>query len=92
LKLLLDEMYTGLKDFLEAMGWGVQTVQESGLRGKDDKVVAQYAKENDLLLVTQESLPAEICDILGAKYVYIGPKETAQIVDQLIKKKYPDKK
>jgi hypothetical protein len=33
LGLLLDEMYAGLKEHFEVLGWEVETVQEAGLGG-----------------------------------------------------------
>ncbi len=32
LRLLLDEMYAGLKEYFETLGWEVLTVQEVGCR------------------------------------------------------------
>jgi len=32
LKLLLDEMYAGLKEYFEILGWNVLTVQDAGLQ------------------------------------------------------------
>jgi predicted nuclease of predicted toxin-antitoxin system len=92
MQILLDEMYTGLKELLKAMGWEVTTVQECGLQGKEDREVATYAYEHAQLLVTQDSLPAEIADILGGKNVLVRPKDVAQIVGKMILEKYPDLK
>ena len=44
MKLLLDEMYTGLKDHLEILGWEVETVRDAGITGKQDREIAEYAK------------------------------------------------
>ena len=41
MKILLDEMYSGLKEYFEILGWNVITVQEAGLRGAKDKDVAE---------------------------------------------------
>jgi hypothetical protein len=32
MKLLLDEMYAGLKEYFETLGYQVQTAQEAGLK------------------------------------------------------------
>ena len=92
MKLLLDEMYTGLKELLKAMNWEVTTVPECELQGKEDREVAKYAHDHGYLLVTQDSLPAEILDIFGGKYVLIRPKDVAQIVNKMILEKYPELK
>lgn len=88
MKILLDEMYTGLKPFLQTMGYETVTVQECGLQGKDDTVVARYAFENKLTLVTQDDLPAQLSDIMGGTSIQIRPKDIARIVDILIREKF----
>ena len=52
MKLLLDEMYTGLKDHLTVLGWEVETVRDAGITGKQDREIAEHAKRHGLLLVT----------------------------------------
>lgn len=89
MKILLDEMYSGLKEYFEVLGWDVITVQEAGLRGAKDRKVAQYASENDLLLVTQDQKPAELMNLKGAKYVLISSAMIAKMADQKIREKYP---
>lgn len=54
MQILLDEMYTGLKEYLEVLGWDVTTVQEQGLSGGKDREVVEHAKKEGLLLVTQD--------------------------------------
>jgi hypothetical protein len=36
LKLLLDEMYTGLKEYFRISGWQAVIVDDEGLSGKKD--------------------------------------------------------
>ena len=88
MKLLLDEMYTGLKDHLEVMGWEVETVKEAGMSGREDRRIAEYAAENGLLLVTQDQKPAELAELMGARYVFITSAAVAQMVDREIRGKY----
>ncbi|MBN1784577.1 MAG: DUF5615 family PIN-like protein [Candidatus Bathyarchaeota archaeon] len=90
MKILLDEMYSGLKEYFEILGWNVLTVHEAGLRGAKDKTVAQYAAENNLLLVTEDQKPAELMHLKDAKYVLISNALIAKIADQKIREKYPD--
>lgn len=89
MKLLLDEMYAGLREYFEILGWEVKTVQEVGLQGAKDKDVVEYALENNLLLVTQDQKPAELSNLKGAKYVLISNAMIAKIADQKIREKYP---
>ena len=90
LKLLLDEMYAGLKEYFEILGWAVMTVQDAGLQGAKDKAIVEYAKNNNLLFVTQDQKPAELADLKGVKYVLISNAMIAKIADAKIREKYPN--
>ncbi len=90
MKLLLDEMYAGLKEYFEVMGWEVITVQDTGLQGTKDRGVVEYAKEKNLLLITQDQKPADLAGLLGIKCVLISNALIAKIADAKIKEKYPD--
>ncbi len=89
MKLLLDEMYAGLKEYFEILGWDVITVQEAGLRGAKDRAVVEYALNNNLLLVTQDQKPADLSHLKGAKCVLISNAMIAKIADEKIREKYP---
>ena len=92
MKILLDEMFAGLKEYFEILGWDVLTVQDAGLRGAKDRAVAEYALENNLLLVTEDQKPAELMHLKGAKYILISNAMIAKIADEKIREKYPDLK
>ena len=92
LKLLLDEMYTGLKEYFETLGWEVMTIQDIGLKGTSDRKVIEYAKNNGLLIVTQDQKPADLADLKGVPYVLISNKMIARMADAKIREKYPDLK
>lgn len=88
MKLLLDEMYAGLKEYFETLGYDVVTVQEAGLKGAKDRTVVEYAKKQGLLLVTEDQKSAELSELLGVKCIFISNLLIAQIVDQKIKATY----
>ena len=90
MKLLLDEMYAGLKEYFEVLGWEALTAQGAGLQGAKDKGIVEYAKNNNLLLVTQDQKPADLADLLGVKYVLISNAMIAKIADAKIREKYPN--
>ena len=90
MKILLDEMFAGLKEYFEILGWEVITVQEAGLRGAKDRTVVEYALNNNLLLVTEDQKPAELAHLKGAKYVLISNAMIAKIADEKIREKYAD--
>jgi predicted nuclease of predicted toxin-antitoxin system len=88
MKLLLDEMYAGLKEYFETLGYEVQTAQEAGLKAAKDRDVVEYARKNDLVLVTQDQKPAELAELTGAKCVLISNGMIAKIADEKIKQMY----
>jgi len=90
LKLLLDEMYAGLKEYFEALGWGVVTVHDAGLKAAKDRDIVEYAKKNGLLLITQDQKPADLAGLIGVKYVLISNALVTKIADAKIREKYPD--
>jgi predicted nuclease of predicted toxin-antitoxin system len=92
LKLLLDEMYAGLKEYFETLGWEVLTAQDAGLKGASDKDIVEYARSHGLLLITQDQKPAELADLTGVKYVLISNAMIAKIADEKIRERYPDSK
>lgn len=88
LKLMLDEMCAGLKEYFETLGWEALTVQEVGLQAAKDKDIVEYARQNDLLLVTQDQKPAELAELRGVKSVLISNAMIAKITDEKIREKY----
>ena len=85
MKLLLDEMYAGLKEYFETLGYEVLTAQEAGLKSAKDRDVVEYAGKNNLLLITQDQKPAELADLLGVKCIFISNLMIAKLVDEKIK-------
>jgi predicted nuclease of predicted toxin-antitoxin system len=88
LKLLLDEMYAGLKEYFETLGWEVLSAQDAGLKGACDKDIVEYAGSHNLLLITQDQKPAELAEMVGVKYVLISNAMIARMADAKIKEKY----
>lgn len=85
MKLLLDEMYAGLKEYFEALGYEVQTAQDSGLKGANDREIVEFAAKYKLLLVTEDQKPAELAEILGVKCVFVSNLMIAKLVDEEIR-------
>ena len=90
MKLLLDEMYSGLKEYFEVLGCEVETVQEVNLAGKTDREIAEYAKRNNLILVTEDRKPAELSELLGGRYYYVDNKTKSQMIFDKIHEKYEE--
>jgi len=89
LKLLLDEMYAGLKEYFETLGYEVVTVQEAGLKSAKDRDIVEYAGKHGLVLVTQDQKPAELADLTGVKCILISNAMIAKVADAKIREKYP---
>ena len=88
IRILLDEMYAGLKEYFETLGYSVITAQEAGLKGLKDKDIVSYAKKNDLILLTRDQKPAELAELTGTKYLLISNLMIAKIADKHIKEKF----
>jgi predicted nuclease of predicted toxin-antitoxin system len=88
MKILLDEMYTGMKDYLKALGWDIETVNTTGLQGASDATVMDYARDNNLIVVTQDEKFADIAELKGIECVLISRKMVAKLMDTELKKKY----
>ena len=88
-KILLDEMYAGLKEYFETLGYETITAQEAGFKAAKDRDVVEYAGKHGLILVTQDQKPAELAELTGVKYVLISNVMIAKIADAKIKEKYP---
>jgi predicted nuclease of predicted toxin-antitoxin system len=88
MKLLLDEMYAGLKEYFETLGYEVLTAQEAGLKGAKDREVVEHAGKHGLLLVTQDPKQAELAKLRDVKCILISKAMIAKVADSKIKEKF----
>ena len=86
MKILLDEMYTGLKEYFETLGYEVLTAQEVGLKSATDRDIVEYAGKHNLILVTQDQKPAELAELLGVKCIFVSNLMIAKLVDKELRK------
>jgi predicted nuclease of predicted toxin-antitoxin system len=86
LKILLDEMYTGLKEYLHTLGWDVLTVQDVGLKSAKDKQIVEYAAKNSLLLVTADEKNADLAQLRGVPCVLISRTMLTKVIDAELRK------
>lgn len=86
-RLLLDEMYTGFREYLESLGWPVLTVEEVGLRGQEDRRVVDFARRRGLLLVTQDAKMADLATLRGVKCVLVSNLMIAKLIDAEIRRR-----
>ena len=81
MKLLLDEMYTGLKEYLQALGWNVIIVHDVKLVGASDKKIVEYARKNKLLLVTQDEKHADLASLKNVPCMLISKTMLTRMID-----------
>jgi predicted nuclease of predicted toxin-antitoxin system len=91
LKILLDEMYTGLKEYLSTVGWDVLTVQDVNLTGASDKQIVEHAEKNRLLLVTQNEKHADLAKLRGVPCVLISKIMLTRMIDAELRKNLSNK-
>ena len=75
MKILFDEDSSGFKKYFHGLDWEVKTVYDLNLQGKDDEVVAEYAKTNDYLLITKDKKLAKVAAFHDIKHLspFVGP-------------------
>jgi predicted nuclease of predicted toxin-antitoxin system len=91
-KILLDEMYTGFRDYFTVLGWEAETVEGAGLRGAEDRDVARYAVEHELVLVSEDKRSTELVALMGGKYLYVDSPLMVRMIINAVEEKYNPKK
>ena len=86
MKLLLDEMYTGLKEYLQALGWDVITVHDVGLAAASDRKIVEHAEKSGLVLVTQDEKHADLASLRHVPCVLISKIMLAKMIDAELRK------
>jgi len=88
--ILLDAMFDGLKEFLEEAGWSVKTVSDFGAKNAKDKKVREFARENDMILITADRKSASIAEASEVKNILVSMAEISIIVKRELNSKYPE--
>lgn len=79
-------MFTGLKEYLQTLGWDVFTVQDVNLKGAKDKQIVEYAAKNNLLLVTQDEKNADLASLRSVQCVLISKTMLTKMIDAELRK------
>ena len=87
MRLLLDEMYTGLKEYLQTLGWDVITVHDAKLVGASDKKIVEYTKKHKLLLVTQDEKHADLANLSNVPRILISQTMLSRMIDAELRKR-----
>ena len=81
MKVLIDEMYAGLKPLLVKKYLTVKTVQEVLGSGAKDGAVIKYAKESEMVLVTGDCRIPKKAKGSGIKIVLVSKEDIATVID-----------
>jgi predicted nuclease of predicted toxin-antitoxin system len=73
-------MLAGLNVFLKLRNYEALTVHEVKLNGKKDIEVVNYAKENGLVFITENSHASEYAKSIGVPCVWLSPSLKTEII------------
>lgn len=88
MKILLDENSSGFKKYFHGLEWGVKTVDDLNLKGKDDQTVVEYAKANDYLLITRDKDLAKVATFHNIKYLHLDEPLIAKMLIKTLIEEY----
>lgn len=89
IKVLVDEMDDGMDEKLKEIGYEAYSVKKLRTEGKKlrtDYSVINYAKENDLILITRDTESGQACAENGIPYILLDNEEIFKIVVEKLKK------
>ena len=87
-KILIDEMDDGMDEKLQNIGYdaySVKKLQIEGLKLHTDYSIINYAKKNDMVLVTRDTETGQACDENNIPYVLLDSDEIFKIVLEKLK-------
>jgi predicted nuclease of predicted toxin-antitoxin system len=79
-------MYTGLKDYLQTLGWDVLTVHDAKLVGASDRKIVEYTRKHKLLLVTQDEKHADLASLRNVPHILISQIMLTRMIDAELRK------
>ena len=82
-KILIDEMDDGWDEKLKELGhdaYSVKKLRVDGHKLKTDYSVINYAKENDMVLVTRDTENGQACEENGLPYILLDNNAIFKIV------------
>jgi predicted nuclease of predicted toxin-antitoxin system len=87
-KILIDEMDDGWDEKLQKLGFDAFSVKKLRAEGKKlrtDYSVINYARENDMVLVTRDTESGQACEENNLPYILLDNEEIFKIVLDKIK-------
>ena len=82
-KILIDEMDDGMDEKLSELGFdafSVKKLRSDGKKLHTDYSIINYAKENDMILVTRDTESGQACDENGLPCILLDNDEIFKIV------------
>ncbi|MCH9041886.1 MAG: DUF5615 family PIN-like protein [Nitrosopumilus sp.] len=89
MKILIDEMDDGWDEKLKELGFDAYSVKKMRMDGhklRTDFSVINYAKENNMILVTRDTESGQACEENNLPYVLLDNDEIFRIVVEKLKK------
>ena len=89
MKILIDEMDDGWDEKLKGLGYDAYSVKKMRMDGhklRTDYSVINYAKENDMILVTRDTESGQACEENDLPYILLDNDEIFKIVVDKLKK------
>ena len=87
-KILIDEMDDGMDEKLQNIGYDAYSVKKlriEGLKLHTDYSIINYAKKNNMILVTRDTESGQACDENNIPYVLLDTDEIFKIVVEKLK-------
>ena len=88
MKILVDEMDDGMDERLIHLGYDAYSVKKLRTEGKKlhtDYSVINYAKENDMILITRDTESGQGCEENGLPCILLDNNEIFKIVTEKLK-------
>ena len=88
MKILIDEMDDGMDDRLIQLGYDAYSVKKLRVEGNKlhtDYSVINYAKENEMILITRDTESGQACEENGLPCILLDNNEIFKIVTEKLK-------
>ena len=89
MKILLDNQLNGMDRFLQIQGYDVTTAYDLGYTEKTDEEVIKYAKQHNMILVTEDNIAAKLAKLYDVEIVHLDMLMKSKAVEEELKKLNP---
>ncbi len=88
MKILVDEMDDGMDEKLQNLGfdaYSVKKLRQKGLKMQTDYSVINYARENDMILITRDTESGQACKENDLPCILLDNDEIFKIVTEKLR-------